>query len=123
MSRLSMTLNGWNCSFAFNKWGSVYTPIKVEGPNSGQSMGGIDIIDLVNTKDCWELQGNPLKEADYRKMLSLGKQAYITAVYPDPETGTETTKVMVPTLGAATYTPIRAGEVWYVGWTLTLKER
>lgn len=123
MSRLTMILDGLDCTHAFNKKGAFYTPIKVEGPNSGESMGGTDIIDLIRVKDYWELEGNPLREADYRKILSISKRAYITAVYPDPETGLETTKVMVPTMSQATRIPFQSGELWYDGWSLTLKER
>ena len=123
MSRLSMILNGWNCSHAFNKWGSSFGRIKVSGPNGGVSMGGSTILDIVKVKDCWTLVGNAVSSADYAKLAALARQDYITAQYPSPETGKVVTKVVMPTMTEATQVPIRSGETWYEGWTLTLEER
>ena len=123
MTRLKIVLNGWDCSEAFNRRSSTFSVIKVEGPNSGVSMGGTDIIDLVSVKDRWSLTGNPLNAEDYAKLVGICSQAYVTAAYTHPETGATVTKAMVPTLSEATYSPIGASSLWYAGWTLTLKER
>lgn len=123
MSRFNITLNGWDASFAFNKWGVSYQPVKVEGVNSGVSQGGSTIVDLVKTKDLLTLQGNGVNADTFGKLSLLARQDYVTAVYPHPETGDSVTKVMMPTLSPAIRTPVRTGEVWYEGWTLTLEER
>ena len=123
MSRFNIKLNGWDASAAFNKWGVSYQPVKVEGVNAGVSQGGSTIVDLVKTKDLLVLQGNGVSAETFRKISTLSRLDYVTAIYSHPETGDEVAKVMMPTLSAATRTPVRAGEVWYVGWTLTLEER
>ena len=123
MSRFELTLNGWDASAAFNKWGVTYQPIKVEGVNSGISMGGSTIVDLVKTKDYLVLQGNSVPAETFQRISALARLDYVTATYPHPETGETVTKVMMPTLSAALRVPLRAGEVWYTDWTLTLEER
>lgn len=123
MSRFNIKLNGWDASSAFNKWGVSYQPVKVEGVNSGVSQGGTTIVDLVKTKDLLTLQGNGVDAATFGKLSALARQDYLTAVYPHPETGENVTKVMIPSLSPAIRTPLRAGDVWYEGWTLTLEER
>lgn len=123
MSRFNIKLNGWDASHAFNKWGVAYQPIRVNGPNGGISMGGSTIVDLVKTKDLLVLAGNAVREADYRKICALVRLDYVTAIFEHPETGASVTRVMIPELSAANRTPLRDGETWYEGWTLTLEER
>ena len=123
MSRFRLKLNGWDASSAFNKWGVSYQPIKVEGANSGVSQNGSTIVDVVKTKDLLTLQGNGVDASTFARLSTLARLGYVTAVYPHPETGTDVTKVMMPRLSPAIRTPVRAGEVWYEGWTLTLEER
>lgn len=123
MDRLSVIINGWDCSFAFNRTGAVYAPVKVEGNNSGTAMDGTDIIDLIRVKDSWVLPGNALSAEHYAKLLGICSLAYVTATYPHPSTGEPVTKSMVPTLSEAGRKPIPGRGIWYVDWTLTLKER
>lgn len=123
MSRLSMILNGWDCSLLFNRRGVSFQQIKVEGANSGISMGGTTIVDLIRVKDYWILPGNGVSAGDYARLLSLSRNDYLSATYLSPESETLVTKTMIPTLSAATRTPFRSGKVWYEGWSLTLEER
>lgn len=123
MNRLKMILNGWDCSKAFDRWGASFQTKRVEGPNSGVSMGGSTIVDLVKTKDCWTLKGNGVNTETYARLSALCRHDYITAVYVHPETLQETTKVMIPSLSSAVRTPFPDGQAWFTGWTLTLEER
>lgn len=123
MERLSMIINGWDCSFAFNRTSAGYAPVKVEGRNSGTATDGTDIIDLIRVKDSWTLPGNALNAENYAKLLAICSLDYVTATYPHPSTGEPVTKAMVPTLSEAARKPITGRGIWYAGWTLTLKER
>ena len=122
MSRLSVTLNGWNCSHLFNKWGIFCYDIKVEGPNSGISQGGTRIVDLVRAKDGFRLVGNSANETDYKKLRTMCRQAYVTVILRETPEDEGTPKAMIPTLSEAKRR-ILGGKRYYDGWTLTLEER
>ena len=123
MSRLSVTLNGWNCSHLFNKWGTFCYDIKVEGPNSGISQGGTRIVDLVRTKDGFRLEGNSVGYEDYKRLRAMCRQAYLTAVIREIPEGEGVPKTMIPTLSEANRKVMSGGKIYYDGWTLTLEER
>lgn len=123
MSRWNLKLNNIVFSTAINKWGVVYIPIKVLGQNEGTSMGGSTIVDLLKVKDKLILTGNAVPQATYSALDAVCRLDYVTAVYDHPATGQEVTKVMIPELSQGTRVPLRAGEIWIDGWTLTLEER
>lgn len=123
MSRFNIKLNGWDASAAFNKWGVSYQQTKVTGQAQGISLGGATIMDVLKVKDILVLPGNGVNETTFAKISALSRLDYVTAIYTHPETKKSVTKVMMPTLSAATRTPIRAGDIWYEGWVLTLEER
>ena len=81
MERFRIALNGWDASFAFNKHGVEYQIIKVKGPNAGISQGGGTIEDLLKTKDLLILQGNSVDADTFRKISTLARLDYVTAVY------------------------------------------
>jgi hypothetical protein len=73
---------------------------KVEGKNSGTSMGGTKIVDLVDVKNVISAKTGLLTPAQYKTLRTMGNQAYITATFK-PDEDTTTTCVMIPTFGAA----------------------
>ena len=121
--RFCIKINGTDFSTAFNKWGVSYYPVRVEGPNSGTSQGGSSIVDLVKVKDHFDLQGNGVPEEVYRALEKECAKTYVTAEYVRPRSGQTELVQMVPTLSAAIQVPLRAGETYYTGWTLTLEEK
>lgn len=121
--RFCIKINGTDFSTAFNKWGVSYYPVRVEGPNSGTSQGGSSIVDLVKVKDHFDLQGNGVPEAVYRALEKECSKTYVTAEYVRPRSGQTELVQMVPTLSAAVQIPLRVGETYYTGWTLTLEEK
>lgn len=121
--RFSLKLNGRDVSHMINKWGVTYTPIRVEGQNSGVSQGGSSIVDLLRTKDSFSLQGNGIPEADYMWLLAECANTYVTAEYKRPRTGAVESVVMIPTLSQGTQVPLREGVLYYEGWTLSLEEK
>lgn len=122
MSRFELKLNGVDVSHMLNKWGAVYTPIKVRGPNTGISQGGLEIEDVLRIKDSFAFQGNSVQEAEYLKLSQICAQPFATAVYKCPRTGETVPKMVRLELGGASIAHM--GErVWYSGWTLTMEER
>ena len=123
MNRFRMILNGVDFSTAFNKWAVQFYSIKVEGPNSGISMDGMAIIDLVSVKDHFELPGNAVPERVFQQLSTICRGAYVTAEYIHPETGQAVAKVMIPAMSAANRLPMKGHGIYYDGWTLSLEER
>ena len=123
MSRWKLVINGTDFSAVINKWGVGYQPVKVHGPNEAVAMSGSTIVDLLKVKDKLILTGNAVPQATYSALDAMCRLDYVTAVYDHPATGQEVTKVMIPELSQGTRVPLRAGEIWIDGWTLTLEER
>lgn len=122
MSRFNLTLNGTDVSRMLHKWGVRYTPVKVRGPNTGVSQGGVVIEDLLRTKDAFVFQGNSVLAADYLALAQICAQPYATAVYKSPQTGLQVTRAVLLDLSEGTILPM-GDNVWYSGWTLTMEER
>lgn len=122
MSRFALTLNGTDVSHMINKWGVVYAPVKVRGPNAGVSQGGQEIEDLLRTKDSFAFQGNSVQAADYMALAQICAQPFVTAIYQSPQTGETKARMVRLELSGATRAPM-GDKVWYSGWKLTMEER
>lgn len=121
--RFQIKLNGRDFSTAFNKWAVSYTPLRVEGPNSGTSQGGSVIVDLLRVKDSFALEGNAVPETVYRALMEECSGAYVTAEYIRPRTGQLELVQMIPNLSKGRQVPMRNGVSYYDGWSLTLEEK
>ena len=122
MSRFELTLNGTDVSRMLHKWGVKYTMVKVRGQNAGISQGGVQIEDLLRTKDFFVFQGNSVEEADYLALSRICAQPYATAVYKSPQTGEKAPHVVLLTLSEGSIAHM-GDKVWYSGWSLAMEER
>lgn len=119
---MTIQLNGVDFSGYFNIFGINPGLERVEGPNSGTAQDGTSIIDLVDTKETYELEGNGLTQAQFTQLTALCRLPTITAVLDDPFTGTSATLEVIPTLGGSHQRPMH-GQNYYDEIQLTLREQ
>ncbi len=114
--------NGTDVTSWFNKFAISPGLNKVEGPNSGVSMGGTAILDQVTVKAEIALETNALTEAQYLQLLQLCSNPTITVV-TDLFVAGGATYSMIPTMTPGTRVPFASGAVWYTGAEVGLVEQ
>lgn len=120
---MTLMLNGVDVSKWFNIYGVNPGYEKVEGPNSGTSQGGTQIVDLVATKDSVTYEGNGMTQEAYGQLVGICKNATISVYRDDPyNAGQFLTQTMIPTLSGGHQVPMR-GQIFYDEITLTVREQ
>ena len=119
---MNIKLNNVDFSGYFNIYGIKPGLEKVEGPHSGVAQDGTSIIDLVDVKDTFELEGNGLTQEQFTALTNLCRLPYVTAVYDSSFTGQSVTKVVILTLGGSHQVPMR-GKMYYDEVQITMREK
>lgn len=121
--KFKLILNGVDYSTVFNDYAPTFGMEKVEGDNSGTSMAGSSIIDLVAVKTVITTATNCMTDETYNALFALCSNAYITVQYTGLDGETKTAQ-MIPTLDPleiGLYKP--SARWWRDGAELTLRER
>lgn len=121
--KFKLILNGMDYSAVFNDYAPTFGMEKVEGDNSGTSMAGSSIIDLVAVKTVITTATNCMTDETYNALFALCANAYITVQYTGLDGQTKTMQ-MIPTLDPLEIGIYKPGTRWWRdGAELTLRER
>jgi hypothetical protein len=96
---------------------------KVEGPNSGTSIGGTSILDVVKVKTILTLKTGLLTTEKFTKFTDMANNSYVTVKYDLNDTGNPVELVMIPTAGKARQVPLLGGGYVYKNIPFELREK
>lgn len=70
----------------------TYTLQTIDGESSGRNASGTMVRDIIAKKVKLEANWGPLSDAEVSEILTKVSSSFFTVTYPDPETGSMTTK-------------------------------
>lgn len=119
---MEIVINGVDFSNVIDAYSIEIYHIKVQGPNSGTSMGGTDIFDTVKVKECFSCKTGIVMEPDYRTLISMAKLDFATVQYKNQDTGENVVRRMTITAGRAKEIPMSGGGYCYKNIALDFRE-
>lgn len=120
---MRVVLDGIDMSNYFSDYNVSFSVDRVEGPNSGVSMAGSSIVDLVATKTSITLISGIITEEQYFNIVGLVKKSYIFAEIDTGGGGNVMNLVVIPKLRKAYRVPIMGKSARYKNAELVLTER
>ena len=97
---------------------------KVQGPNAGVSMGGVEILDTVRVRNGFDTTIGLMMQQEYTALIAVIKGSdYFVVKYDDPDTNQTQTREMIVSAGKPTQIPLLSGGYAYKNMTVTFRER
>lgn len=120
---MTLILNGLNLSNYVNPFHVFDYIEKVQGPNAGVSMGGVDIFDTIKIRHFLEVEIGLLPRAQYTQLAAISNIDYATVQYTDPQTGSLVIRAMSVNLEKQQRIEDSSGNVYHKNIIVTLRER
>lgn len=120
---MTFKINNTDFSNKVPKYGIVETPRRVTGPNSGVSLDGTYIEDLICVKYDVQVSLMPLSPTDVSTIAQLMANQYVDIEYYSPSHGEISVVTMVPGMSSVSLALKNDTVEFYHQVTLTFKEK